>query len=81
MVRQVHEGVLRHRCFNKYPEDWKEDMMSFSYTRMLAGLLKYYDTSRHNAFGYVSHACFINYMSFCMKEYRHREREQPFEDT
>lgn len=62
MVRQIVDGVLCHRCFNRYPEDFKDDMASESFWRIIRGLVNTYDTTREKAFGYVSHACFLNFM-------------------
>ena len=77
MVRQIVQGVLTHRNFRGYPEGLKEEMASQSFYQILKGLVRTYDTTREKAFGYVSHACFQNYISQVMRYYKKNEREQP----
>ncbi len=70
MLLSMHDGVLRHKNFNKYRQDLKEEMKSYSLYRILKCGLKSFDKNRAKAFSYFTRSIFMNYITVIMRYYK-----------
>lgn len=78
MLLELHDHVLRHKNWNRYPEEVKEDMKAYSLYRILKNGLKTYDPSKAKAFSYFTKAVFMNYLNVVKKYYRQLERKAEY---
>ena len=70
MLLSMHDGVLRHKNFNKYRQDLKEEMKSYSLYRILKCGLKSFDKNKAKAFSYFTRSIFMNYITVIMRYYK-----------
>ena len=78
MLLSMHDGVLRHKNFNKYRQDLKEEMKSYSLYRILKCGLKSFDKNRAKAFSYFTRSIFMNYITIVMRYYRRLNMHQEY---
>lgn len=73
----LHDGVLRHKCFNRYRPEVKEEMKSWSVYRILKTGLASYDFQR-SPFSYFTRAVFMNYANVLRAYYRRLNRHRKY---
>ena len=78
MLLELHEHVLRHKNWNRYPEEVKEEMREYSLYRILKNGLRTYDPSKAKAFSYFTKAVFTNYLNVVKKYYKQLERRSQY---
>jgi len=78
MLLSMHDGVLRHKNFNKYRQDLKEEMKSYSLYRILKCGLKSFDKNKAKAFSYFTRAIFTNYVTVVMRYYKRLNKHQEY---
>ena len=78
LLLSLHDGILKHRNFNRYRQDLKEEMKSYSLYRILKCGLKSFDPRKAKAFSYFTHSVFINYMTVVMKYYKRLNKHQEY---
>ena len=75
----MHEKILHHRNFNRYRQDLKEEMMSYSLFRILKCGLKSFDfSSGCRPFSYFTRAIFMNYITCINKYYDRLNKHQQY---
>ena len=74
----LHDNVLRNRSFNKYRQDLKEEMKSYSLFRVLKRGLATWRFDRGRAFSYFTRAIFQNYITVLRRYYRRLNLHQQY---
>lgn len=70
MLIELHDGVLKHANFYRYPQDLKDEMKSFSLYRILKCGLKSFNPEKSTAFAYFSRSAFLNYYTVLHRYYQ-----------
>lgn len=65
-----HNNILKHKNFNRYPQEVKEEMRSFSIAKIVKSEMRRFDPSKAKAFSYLTRAIFLNYLTVIGKYYK-----------
>lgn len=68
MLLDMHRHILMHNNFNRYRQDIKDEMLSYSVYRILKRGLATYNFDKRNPFGYFTRAIWTNYLGI-LKQY------------
>lgn len=74
----LHDNVLRHHNFNRYRQDLKEEMKSYSLFRILKCGLQSFDPDKSKAFSYFTRSIFMNYIAVIKRYYNRLNRHQAY---
>lgn len=79
LLLDLHNSVLLHRNFNRYPTEVKEDMRSYSLMRVLKRGLDSFNVARKDeCWSYYTHGIFMNYYAFLKQYYNKMNKEREF---
>lgn len=71
IILDLHDNILRHKNFNRYPQEVKEDMKSGSVERVFRWALSGWKKEKgFKAFSYLTRCIFQNYINTAMRYYR-----------
>lgn len=74
----LHDHILTHKNFNRYNQDLKDEMKSYSLFRILKCGLKSYKFDGSSPFSYFTRAVFQNYITVIMRYYRKLNQKQEY---
>ena len=74
----MHDNVLRHKNFNRYRQDLKDEMKSYSLYRILKCGLKSFKFGTSKPFSYFTRSIFLNYITVISRYYDRLNKHQQF---
>lgn len=74
----MHNKILQHRNFNRYRQDLKDEMRSYSLYRIIKCGLKSFKMDKATPFSYFTRAIFTNYIAVLKKYYTQLNRHQEY---
>lgn len=78
LLMTLHDHILTHKNFNRYNQDLKDEMKSYSLFRILKCGLKSYKFDGSSPFSYFTRAVFQNYITVIMRYYRKLNQKQEY---